>query len=265
MSASENTSPGERAVPYGSAPLRGRQKALHAEIYLPGDAPGPFPVLVWFHSGAFRTGRYDAWTHRAMARWLTGQGIAVAVPEYRLAAVRQDLSPAVQAKMPDLLARRARGFRRDLSQARSLAALEDSVRFLAWLEARRAQYGLAGPVVLGGSSAGAINAFNIAFTAPFLGLERPRPGGILSYSGGYAYPSLYRPATVPVLAAHNPDDARVSIDTIRRLKAMDPEIALIETSGQAHGETRLFHGESRQTTYLRIAGHVQRMSGLDAA
>lgn len=249
------------AVEYGIAPLRGKEKPLHVDIYQPAAGRAPGPVFVWFHSGAFKVGKYNSHTHRAMARWLTAAGITVLTPEYRLGTPRADLSKKMCAKTDELWERRDKNFRRNLAQAKSLAALEDGLRFLHWLQARREALNVAGKIVLGGSSAGAINAFNICFTAPFLGFAVPAIGGIVSYSGGYAYPGLYRPGAVPVFAAHNPKDRRVTIASIRKLKEMDPAVELIESNEQLHGAVALFTGESRQVKYARLAETVLRMSG----
>jgi len=252
------------AVPYGQAPRRGAMQTLHVDLYHPASATGPVPVFVWFHSGAFRSGGYSRVPHKVMARWLGQRGIALATPEYRLGALKSDLSPGVLAQLDALRLLRSRKFRRDLAQARSLAALEDSFEFLSWLDKRRDDLGVAGKIVLGGSSAGAINAFNICFTAPYLKLDHAGSfGGIIGFSGGYAYPSLYEPEKLPIMAAHNPDDDRVSIASIRELAQRDAMLELIESREQDHGEARLWRNETKADSFGRIAENVWRMSGVD--
>lgn len=253
------------AVPYGVAALHGEEKPLHVDLYYPCRCEARMPLFVWFHSGAFRNGTYSHVSHKVMARWLGKRGIALATPEYRLGAVRSDLTPGVRALLDDLRDLRSRRFRRDLAQARSFAALEDSLTFLSWMNERREGLGVGGKVVLGGSSAGAINAFNICFTAPFLGLEPlVEFGGIIGFSGGYAYPSLYRPEKIPVVAVHNPSDDRVSIASIRELAKRDPALKLIESPDQEHGGVRLSRIEPKSDAYERVAAYVWQMSGLES-
>ncbi len=250
------------AVPYGQARRRGALQTLHVDLYRPASAVGPVPILVWFHSGAFRSGGYSRVPHKVMARWLGQRGVALVTPEYRLGALKSDLTPGVLEQLDALRDLRSRTFRRDLAQARSLAALEDSLVFLTWLDQRRDDLGIAGKIVLGGSSAGAINAFNICFTAPYLNLVTPAPlGGIIGFSGGYAYPSLYEPGKLPIMAAHNPHDDRVSIASIRELAQRDDMLELIESHEQAHGEARLWRNETKADSFGRIAETVWRMSG----
>jgi acetyl esterase/lipase len=50
------------------------------DLYLPQDAKGPLPVVVWIHGGAWWAGSKDG----CRAAWLTGRGYAVASVNYRL-------------------------------------------------------------------------------------------------------------------------------------------------------------------------------------
>lgn len=250
-------------IPFGSAPLGETSKTLRVTFYLPDNRDQSVPLLVWYHAGAFRSGTYNHASHRKIARWLGQKGIALATPEYRLGAVRGDLSEHVQDNLERLRGLRDPRFRRDLAQARSLAALEDSLSFLNWLRPRCDEMGIGGRIVLGGSSAGAINVFNICFTAPFLDMTLPvEIGGLLSYSGGYAYPSLYVPERLPVFAAHNPDDDRVSIHSIRHLAQRDSGVDLIESREQDHGSVKIFNDENKHVSFGRMISHISRMSGL---
>lgn len=251
------------AVTYGAAVLHGNVKRLRVDLYCPPSREAQTPIVVWFHSGAFRSGGHSRVAHKVMARWLGKHGIALATPEYRLGAIKSDLSRAGLSKLDDLRNLRSRTFRRDLAQARSIAALEDSCVFLTWLHDAAADMGINDKMVIAGGSAGAINAFNVCFTSPFLGLHQPASiGGILSFSGGYAYPSLFKPGKVPIFAAHNPDDDRVDIGSIRHLSRLDPDIELVETNEQDHGEVRLWRGEKKAQAFARFSERVWRMSGL---
>lgn len=73
--------------------------ALRLDLYLPVDSTAPAPLLVIVHGGSWRSG--DRTELPAMARYFAARGIAVAVPDYRLApthrypAARNDLLRAV--------------------------------------------------------------------------------------------------------------------------------------------------------------------------
>ena len=251
----------QMGVPYRSAPLNGGVADLHVDLYLPEGPRDPAPVLVWFHAGAFCVGTTKRPQHRALGRRMASAGMALAVPSYRLSTPEDDLSAPVRDALPGLLAMCPPGFRLELAGSWALAALEDSVAALRWLDERRETLGLTGRFVVGGSSAGAINAMNLVHTAPHLGLETPDIGGVLCYSGAYAYPGIYRPGAVPVVALHHPADPKIDIASIRALAARDPKVKLTETSADEHGGFAKTASEPPRKVFGRILGHVREMSG----
>lgn len=113
------------AVPDGSRPLE-------ADLWLPEEARGPVPVVVFVHGGGWRTGlrddpgpRFRHWRPGPFAR-LALCGVAVACPDYRLSG-----------------------------EARHPAQVTDLRALLVWLRNRAADLGLdADRVVLWGESAG---------------------------------------------------------------------------------------------------------------
>lgn len=80
-------SPGQnRRLPDGAKALRDVQyakvgdKSLLLDLYLPAQAKGPLPLVVWIHGGAWSAGSKDG----CPAVWLVGRGYAVASINYRL-------------------------------------------------------------------------------------------------------------------------------------------------------------------------------------
>lgn len=249
---------------YGAAPLEGEMRPLQATIYLPEPGDLPPPLLVWFHGGGFRSGHYGQVHIRRLARQLTGTGFALATPGYRLGAGEGDLGPAVRTRLPELAKLPQAGDPAQLAGPAALAACEDAAAFLRWLEARREALPFAGRPVLGGSGAGAVTAFNLACLAPWLGLERPEPGGILSYSGGFAWPELYIPGRYPVFALHNPADTEMGIASIRALSVRDPALELLEAMEQDHGALRVHPKEPKPVTFGRIRAMLSKWSAAPA-
>lgn len=248
-------------VVYARAPRAGGQVALAATIYLPAPGSGPAPVLVWMPparpAGAARGGVLI----RRLARHLTAEGIALAAPRFRLAAAEDDLLPATRARLGALAQVPVAPGAGALTGPAALAAAEDGARFLNWLAARQAVLGLAGRPVLGGSGTGAASAFGAAFLAPFLGIERPDPGGIFSYSGGFAWPALCRPGLCPVFALHNPFDDTLPIGPVRALSQADPGVDLVEAWLQEHGALRAHPREPRPVTFGRIRDRMREWTG----
>lgn len=80
-------SPGQnRGLPDGAKVLRDVQyaqvggKSLLLDLYLPAQAKGPLPLVVWIHGGAWSAGSKEG----CPAVWLVGRGYAVASINYRL-------------------------------------------------------------------------------------------------------------------------------------------------------------------------------------
>ncbi|MCR9147051.1 MAG: alpha/beta hydrolase [Rhodobacteraceae bacterium] len=250
-------------VPYRTASVQGERITLEVDLFLPETpARQAGAMLVWFHSGAFCTGTRKRPAHRMLARWLNAVGMSVAVPSYRLGSHETDLDPTLRAALPDLLAQCPPTFRPEMAGPWALAALADSVALLHWLDAQRAALGIAGRLVVGGTSAGAINALNLLHAAPGLGLKTPELGGGFCYSGAFAYPDLFRPGRAPVFAMHSPHDRRVDIKPIRALAARDSLIELIEAPGQTHGGFTIHPGEKPRDSFARILSRMGPMSGL---
>ncbi|WP_397544603.1 hypothetical protein, partial [Roseovarius salis] len=183
--------------------------------------------------------------------------IALVVPELRLAAGADDLPPALRRRMAEL----PEPLHGLPAGPEALAAMADAVACLGWLEAARDRIGLAGRPVLGGTAAGALTAFNVAYAAPAIGLDRPEPGGILSYSGGFAWPGLFVPGRYPVFALHNPFDTRIPVQSVRRLAETDPDVELIEAFDHGPGTLRVWPQEPRDHVFGRIRTLVQEWSG----
>lgn len=246
-------------IDYGRAPCRGEQVPLRLDLNLPRRAPGPVPLVVWIHGGGFSHGDKSWAGHRTDARWLTRAGYGCAAINYRLRASKGDLSAPVSERVEALQQHRLPWFRKGLSGAPALAAMEDALTALAWLMDNRDRFGLSGWVALGGNSAGAITAFNVAHLSGFFGLSRPAIRGIVSISGGFAYPDLYAPAMVPVHALHNPADPRVDIAAIRAVAERGgPWVELVEAPEQEHGRVRLFRDEPAREAYGRILRFLDR-------
>jgi hypothetical protein len=234
---------------YATHPTRKGMRALEADVFLP-DGPGPFDLMVWMHSGGFRTGSRQHRNHPLIAAEFARHGIASAFIDYRLARPPAVLRPETEAILPALLADAARAGEEMADSfvgPRALAVVEDVCAFLSFAEAQRASWGLSGRTILAGSSAGAISALNALWLPKAIGLDRPPVATVFSFSGGFAYPTFCHATGARILALHGPGDARVPISSIRRLAAatgpMDDPVTLIEDPLNDHGDPRLTPSE----------------------
>ncbi|MFN0115928.1 MAG: alpha/beta hydrolase [Paracoccaceae bacterium] len=247
-------------VTYATHPTKKGMCALEADLFLP-DGDGPFDLMVWMHSGGFRTGSRQHRNHPRIAAEFARHGIATAFIDYRLARPPAILRPGTEAALPALVAD-AVAAGEEMPESflgpRALAVVEDACAFLAFAEGRRADWRLSGRFLLAGSSAGAISALNALWLPVALGIDRPTVATGFSFSGGFAYPSFRHPTGARVLALHGPGDTRVPISSIRRLALAtgpgDDPVTLIEDAQNDHGDLRLTPEEPLSAAVARAVG-----------
>jgi acetyl esterase/lipase len=178
-------------LPYGSLE---RQRL---DLYLPEPLADSAPLVVFFYGGAWRRGEKEDYEFVAAA--LTGAGLAVALPDYRV-------WPEVTYP----------------------AFVEDGAAALAWLESRGPEYGLDGrPVYLMGHSAGAHIAALLALDPDFR--ERAGAGameiaGLVGLSGPYDFLPLDEGSYLQEVF---PPATREDSQPIRHVDGGDPPALLI--------------------------------------
>ncbi len=147
---------------YGPDP---RQKL---DVYLPANAQGALPVVVFFYGGSWSSGAKDDYEFLGAA--LAAQGFAVVLPDYRLV-------PSV--RFPTFL--------------------QDCARAVRWVQDNIAAHG-GDPrrLVLCGHSAGAYNAMMLALDARYLrdaGVDASAIRGVAGLAGPYDFLPLDVDAT----------------------------------------------------------------------
>lgn len=249
-----------RGLVYGSARQGGMMRDLRLDLYLPdpqsaetrAETQAQVPLLIWLHAGGFTGGRHDLPIYLRLARQMVSGGCALAMVEYRLGAQEEDLEEDLARRFAAMTAKRDPNISADLAGPAAVAACADLCMAMGWLVTRAGALGLAPRPVLGGSEAGACTALAAAFAAPLLGLERPDPAGVLSYSGALAWPALFEPDRSPVLAFHNPADPQVDIGPVRKLAETCANVTLIEVPDHPNGSVRLWPEEGRAASFGRI-------------
>ncbi len=255
----EGRAMGETTVSYATYAqhrLGGAQAALRAKLYRPDGAADALPLVIWFHSGGFHSGDIESNGHNRLARQFAHQGYALAVPQYRLGALAEDLRPGTGALLPRLVedaARHMPWINPDFTGPRALAAVEDAAAFLQWVETRRAEFGLNGRWLLGGSSAGAMTALNLLMLAPALGLDLPAIPTAFAMSGAFAYPSFQRETPTRILALHGTGERQIPVAPIRAFAYRAPHCTLLEDAAHQHGDTRLNRAEPLRRAIRRLA------------
>lgn len=231
------------------------------DLYQPRDVPGPWPLVVWLHSGGFRTGTRRNRKHGLIAEAFAKHGYATACLDYRLAR------PPAVLKRP---ARQLMGYLKDDSEKwgeemqenfrrqRAVAVVEDVCAFYEWIAPNLEVFNLTGEHILAGSSAGGISVLNTLMLPGHFGRSIPPIRSAFVVSGGFAFPSYWQDGETRILAIHNPDDPQVPFSSIKRGEEQlaKRNFTLIVAPEQAHGSTSLSQAES-------IAAGVERFIAFD--
>lgn len=245
-------------IVYAEMSLDGQSVPLHADLFLPKPEATPAPLVIWLGADLLSNRSQKPAGTKVLADFLTRNGVALAAPSVRVGAKRADMPNSLVERLARIESKRDKSVDGPLSTIEAMAATEDLCAFLAWVEVDGSQYGLSGRTVLAGASTGAGLAFNAAVVAPHIGLRRPEPAGILSYSGTCPWPSLFAPSRLRAFALHNPSDRRMPIGPIRVMAQNDPMFELIESIEQAHGSLGLWPQESPVEACNRILARVKR-------
>lgn len=246
-----------KGLVYAQPPLGGRVVPLGMDLFLPPPEARPAPLLIWLGPDILSHGATKTVGTKVLADFMTRNGVALAAPSVRVDATRADLPNALVERLARIESKRDTSVDAHLSTLPAIAATEDLCALLVWVDLEGRNLGLNGRTVLAGASLGAGLAFNAAVVAPHIGLRRPEPAGILSFSGTCPWPSLFAPGQLRAFALHNPSDRRMPIEPIREMAQNDPMFELIESIEQVHGSLGLWPQESAHEACTRILARVK--------
>jgi acetyl esterase/lipase len=208
-----------RGLRYGDGPRR------LLDLTLPRGAGAATPLLVFFHGGAWQTGTREDYAF--LARAFAAEGIAVALPNYRL-------WPA--ARWPDFI--------------------EDAAAAISWL--RSAPQAPRGPMFVMGHSAGGFIAASLALDPRWLGAAG-LPGGRAALAGAVlvAAPIAWQPTDEPIrrIFAPAPGGRIEAVPDPDTLRGAPPHLLI---HGSADTVVGPFHSE-RLAQALRDAGGTARL------
>ena len=246
----------EKTLRYARVPTAQGVQTLRMRLFTPPVQDHPHPLLIWLHSGGFRTGTIEHSAHGKIGQAFGQHGYACAFIEYRLRTELTNLSLQSQELLADLVDDAQQndfGINPFFTGPAAISAVEDCVIFLSWLAQHGHKHNLGGRLLMGGSSAGAITVLNTLFLAKHLGIGLPRIATAFVMSGAFAYPSFYEPNRTRVLAQHSAHDKRVPIGSIRHF-AMDAgqQCTLLEHPDHRHGDLRLTQAEDRIDAIARM-------------
>jgi acetyl esterase/lipase len=191
---------------------------LRMDVHRPaGLTAVPAPAIVWIHGGGFHSGRRAEMEF--YTRFFAREGFVAATIDYRLRSHAE-----------------VRRFGYGIGEPE---ALEDADAAIDFLRARAGAFGLdPARIYVGGSSAGAITALNVAT------MGTPVAGAIAL--AGYGHPSAIRRGDPPLLLVHGTADTAVPFS--RSLE--------VQTAAQAAGVPVVLEAE-RGATHRTLLGRRQ--------
>lgn len=206
---------------------------LALDLYAPAARPaGGAPAIVWIHGGGFHSGDRARMTSYAVD--FARRGYVAATIDYRLT--------------PHAVIQR-RGY-----AAGERAAQVDAAAAVRWMRDNASRLGVdRRRIVVGGASAGAVTALNVAVRAPAL---RLRAAVALA---GYGPPGDLRPGTGPMLLVHGTIDRTVPLrraaETCAAARAVGVRCDLVRMPGLGH---RTLLARRAQNAAL-VAGWLRRL------
>jgi len=216
-------------IPYGSAVNeQGQTQSLTLDVYRPrGDTVTRRPLIIWVHGGGFRGGNKTSPEIVDEANTFARKGYVTASISYRLSSTGC-VGGGPIAQCIDAIN----------------AAREDAQAAVRFFRARASTYGVDPTrIAIGGSSAGAITALNVAYRSHLPGNSgNPGPSSAVaaavSLSGAVIFTGDVGPGDAAALLFHGTDDGLVphgwAEDTVEAAHADDLPAYLISWQGGGH-------------------------------
>jgi acetyl esterase/lipase len=226
-------------VPYGAVLQDGRSVTLRLDLYAPaGDKTSTRPLIIWVHGGGFSKGDKASPQTVDLATAFARRGFVAASINYRLSSGGCDAGLELDS-----------GCTEAITDARA-----DALDAVAFLRKNAATYGIdPDRIAIGGTSAGAITAVNVAFSSN----GNPTSGvtAAVSISGAEAIAGADQ-GDAPVLLFNGTDDPvvpyRLAQATVADAGAADVPAVLVSYTGEGHliYETHRTAIQERAGTFL---------------
>jgi acetyl esterase/lipase len=196
-------------IQYGDGATTSGTIPLFLDLYRPSQTCAtPRPTAVFVHGGGFTGGSRQGANVEAIARELAPLGINLMSIQYRLQGNSPRIAPEFaafeadyQAIITGLPPERITAF---------VAAVEDTVRSLRWLQSNAAQNCIdPNRIALWGSSAGAITILHVAYALDAYGIQRPAPRVVVDYWGSLFRNTDLKANAPPLFVLHGTADVTV--------------------------------------------------------
>lgn len=213
-------------IRYGDGPTASGAIPLLLDLYQPNQScTVRRPTVMFVHGGGFTSGSRKGASVEAIASELAQLGINLVSIQYRLEGDAPTISPEFARFENDY-----RNLVTNLSPARVrafVAAVEDSVRALRWMQDNANQFCI-DPANLGlwGSSAGAFTVLHVAYSLNPYAITRPEPRVVVDYWGGLFRDSDIEANETPLFVLHGTADATVPFSEATELTARARQVGV---------------------------------------
>lgn len=213
-------------IRYGDGPTTRGAIPLLLDLYQPNQScTERRPTVMFVHGGGFTGGSRKGASVEAIASELAPLGINLVSIQYRLEGNSPTISPEFARFESDY-----RNLVTGLTPARTrafVAAVEDSVRALRWMQNNANQFCIdPANVGLWGSSAGAFTVLHVAYSLNPYGITRPEPRVVVDYWGGLFRDSDIEANEAPLFVLHGTADATVPFSEATELTARARQVGV---------------------------------------
>ena len=208
------------------------------DVYLPHNQNNSkLPIFIFIHGGGFRNGDKGVAAIQQLCSKIASKGFAVLSMNYRLTLKYKTYVGSGSVNM-------SKGLQptRKFNEGAIIAlnnATEDTEIALKWIKKNAKRYNFAThSVAIGGSSAGAMTALNLAYISKSKILPI---NAVVDMWGGMANAELIKKSSPPVLIYHGDNDKVVHVDYAYALKKQMDKIGcgksvLCIMEGQGHAQ-----------------------------
>ncbi len=226
---------------YGKGATESGDIDLRLDIHQPSNnCDANRPTIFFVHGGGFTGGSRSGGNHLVRAEAAHAKGFNYVSISYRLVRDNPVLQPEIQALYDEFVANNTDP-NVDLDQVEAaLAAFEDAVVALNWLQDNQSDYCLdMSRLAYWGSSAGAITVLNVAYASNDLGLSRPDPDVVINYWGSLGLIDTMEFMEAPFMTIHGDQDLTVpyqsALDLAARAEAVSIPYTFYTDVGGGHG------------------------------
>ena len=227
-------------VEYAKGQTSAGEIPLLLDIYQPSDVcDANRPTVFFVHGGGFTGGDKGGTIAARRAEAVNNKNLSFISINYRLAGDNPVLSAEYQVIADEFIAVAQGQVDNDIIVA-AVAAMEDSITALNWLETNADNYCLdMSRLAYWGGSAGALTVLSVAYSANTYNLARPDPDVVINYWGDLVRDMDLEFMEAPFLTLHGDNDQTVdyqsALDLAAQADAIGVPYAFYTHVGGGHG------------------------------